>query len=100
MLASNVDQVIVVFAAANPQPKWNLLDRYLVMTVAVELPVYIVITKADLPDDAQMREEINQHLEGYQNDPDPVLILSTGGCKIQTSSSKLSGLPAWFVTCQ
>jgi putative ribosome biogenesis GTPase RsgA len=100
MLANNVDQVIVVFAAAKPQPKWNLLDRYLVMTEAVELPVFIVITKADLLDDAQMREEIDQHLEVYQNKPDPVLIGGTGGCKIRTSSSKLSGLPAWFVTCQ
>ncbi len=30
VIVANVDQVVPVFAAANPAPKWNLLDRYLV----------------------------------------------------------------------
>ena len=77
VLASNVDQVIVVFAAANPQPKWNLLDRYLVMAEAVELPVYIVITKADLLDDSHMHEEINQQLAVYQEIGYPILLTSS-----------------------
>jgi ribosome biogenesis GTPase / thiamine phosphate phosphatase len=30
VLAANVDQMLCVFAAADPTPHWNLLDRYLV----------------------------------------------------------------------
>jgi len=48
VIVSNADLVIPVFAAANPTPKWGLLDRYLVTAEAAELPVLIVITKMDL----------------------------------------------------
>ena len=34
MIVANVDQVVPVFAAANPTPKWGLLDRYLVAAEA------------------------------------------------------------------
>ncbi len=48
VIVSNVDQVIPVFAAANPAPKWGLLDRYLVSAEAAGLPSLICITKLDL----------------------------------------------------
>jgi ribosome biogenesis GTPase len=48
VIVSNVDQVVPVFAAASPTPKWGLLDRYLVSAEASRLPVLIVITKLDL----------------------------------------------------
>lgn len=48
IIASNVDLVIPVFAAANPAPKWGLLDRYLVAAEAASLPALILITKLDL----------------------------------------------------
>jgi ribosome biogenesis GTPase / thiamine phosphate phosphatase len=48
VIVSNVDQVVPVFAAASPTPKWGLLDRYLVSAEASGLPALIVITKLDL----------------------------------------------------
>ncbi len=48
VIVSNVDLVIPVFAAAHPQPSWNLLDRYLASAESLELPVLICITKLDL----------------------------------------------------
>lgn len=48
VLVANVDQVIPVFAVAEPAPKWNMLDRYLVTAEANDLPALIVITKLDL----------------------------------------------------
>jgi ribosome biogenesis GTPase len=77
VLASNVDQVIAVFAAANPEPKWNLLDRYLVMAEAVELPVWIVITKTDLVDQNLGMDDLNQQLAVYQKIGYPVLLTSS-----------------------
>ncbi|MBE0687435.1 MAG: ribosome small subunit-dependent GTPase A [Anaerolineaceae bacterium] len=77
VLASNVDQIVTVFAAANPEPKWNLLDRYLVMAEAVELPVWIVITKTDLVEQGHAIEQMNQQLAVYQKIGYPVLLTSS-----------------------
>lgn len=48
VLAANLDQIVTVFAAASPTPKWGLLDRYLASAESSGLPVVICITKADL----------------------------------------------------
>ena len=48
VLAANVDQVVVVFAAANPEPHPRMLDRFLVIAEANGLPVRIVVNKVDL----------------------------------------------------
>lgn len=48
IIASNVDYVIPVFAAANPTPKWAMLDRYLTAAESLELSALIVLTKLDL----------------------------------------------------
>lgn len=48
--AANVDQVMVVFAAAQPEPNLNLLDRYLVTIHRQEIPIIICFNKADLVD--------------------------------------------------
>ena len=48
VIVANADQVVPVFAAANPAPKWGLLDRYLVAAEAAGLPALICITKTDL----------------------------------------------------
>lgn len=48
VIVANVDQVAPIFAAANPAPKWNMLDRYLVSAESLDLPALIVINKMDL----------------------------------------------------
>ena len=48
VIAANVDQVIPVIAAAEPPPKWNLLDRYLTAAEANDLPAVVCLTKVDL----------------------------------------------------
>jgi ribosome biogenesis GTPase len=45
---ANVDQALVIFAAKNPEPNLNLLDRFLVMMAIQDIPVIIGISKADL----------------------------------------------------
>lgn len=51
---ANVDQVVMVFAAAKPDPNLNLLDRFLVMMEAQHLPVLLVFNKADLAEAEQL----------------------------------------------
>jgi ribosome biogenesis GTPase len=48
VIVANLDQVVAVFAAAYPTPKWNLLDRYLVSAESLDLSSLICITKIDL----------------------------------------------------
>jgi ribosome biogenesis GTPase len=52
VLAANVDQVIVMFAATKPEPHPRMLDRFLVIAEANELPSRIVINKMELADRA------------------------------------------------
>jgi len=58
IVAANVDQVVVVFASANPEPHPRMLDRFLVIAEANELAARIVINKVELvggPDAARER---------------------------------------------
>ena len=45
---ANVDQALVIFAAAKPDPNLNLLDRFLVMMEQKGLPVVLVFNKKDV----------------------------------------------------
>jgi ribosome biogenesis GTPase / thiamine phosphate phosphatase len=47
-VAANVDQVVVVIAAADPAPIPQLLDRLLVVAEANDIPPLVVINKIDL----------------------------------------------------
>ncbi|MBE5950353.1 MAG: ribosome small subunit-dependent GTPase A [Lachnospiraceae bacterium] len=60
---ANVDQAIVVFAAKDPEPNRNLLNRFLILMTKQELPVIIVFNKTDL-----ISEEEKKELEdGWRN---------------------------------
>jgi ribosome biogenesis GTPase len=48
VVAANVDQVVVVFAAAKPEPHARMLDRFLVIAEGNDLAARIVINKAEL----------------------------------------------------
>ncbi|MDB4880461.1 MAG: ribosome biosis GTPase RsgA [Gemmatimonadetes bacterium] len=48
IVAANVDQVVVVFAAANPEPHPRMLDRFLVIAEANDLRARVVINKVEL----------------------------------------------------
>ena len=48
VVAANVDQVVVVFAAANPEPHPRMLDRFLVIAEANGLAARVVINKVEL----------------------------------------------------
>src|SRR5829696_1680641 len=73
VIVSNADLVLPVFAAANPTPKWGLLDRYLVSAEASELAVLIVINKLDL---AWKTPGLEEEIEIYRRIGYPVLLVS------------------------
>jgi ribosome biogenesis GTPase len=55
IVAANVDQVVVVFAAAKPDPHVRMLDRFLVIAEGNSLDARIVINKIDLVDEGETR---------------------------------------------
>ena len=48
VVVANLDQVVVVFAAANPEPHPRMLDRFLVIAEANSLAARVVINKVEL----------------------------------------------------
>ncbi|MDD6667947.1 MAG: ribosome small subunit-dependent GTPase A [Lachnospiraceae bacterium] len=69
---ANVDQALVVFAAASPTPDRNLLDRFLVMMEYQDLPSIIVFNKIDLADP----EKLSDLVKTYEKAGYPVLTAS------------------------
>ena len=53
---SNIDMALVIFAAAKPDPNFNLLDRFLCMMEYQHVPVTICFNKCDLVTEEQKKE--------------------------------------------
>lgn len=66
VVVANLDQVVVVFAAANPEPHPRMLDRFLVIAEANGLRARIVINKAELIPEKLIRERFADYVAaGY-----------------------------------
>lgn len=71
---ANVDQALLIFAAASPNPNFNLLDRFLVMMGRQDVPVILCFNKCDLITEEQQQEIAS--------------IYEASGCKIFFVSAK------------
>ncbi len=66
VVAANVDQMVVVFAAAKPEPHLRMLDRFLVIAEANGLAALVVINKSELVGEARARAAFSDYLvAGY-----------------------------------
>ncbi|MCM1498085.1 MAG: ribosome small subunit-dependent GTPase A [Clostridium sp.] len=70
---ANVDQALVVFAAAAPEPNFNLLDRFLIMMAKQDIPVVICFNKVDLT----VQLKLSEYEKIYAGTGYPVIYLST-----------------------
>lgn len=71
---ANVDQALLIFAVASPNPNFNLLDRFLVMMGRQDVPVILCFNKCDLITEEQQQEIAS--------------IYEASGCKILFVSAK------------
>jgi ribosome biogenesis GTPase / thiamine phosphate phosphatase len=57
IVAANVDQVLIVFSAANPEPHPRMIDRFLIIAEANDIAALLVINKSDLvsPESVRLR---------------------------------------------
>ena len=52
---ANIDQVLVVFAAASPEPNLNLLDRFLIMMEKQSVKAVLCFNKTDIAKDERLK---------------------------------------------
>ena len=93
VLAANVDQVVIVFAIAKPEPHPRMLDRFLVIAEANDIAARVVVNKVDLAGEAAAREKFADYpLAGY-----PVHLTSTkDGLGLDELRSVLHGRSSVF----
>ncbi|MDQ4215442.1 ribosome small subunit-dependent GTPase A [Microbacterium sp. ASV81] len=60
VIVANADQMLIVVAAADPEPRERLVDRYLVAALDAGIRPLLVVTKTDLTDPS----EFLRHFEG------------------------------------
>ncbi len=64
---ANVDQTLVIFAAAKPDPNLNLLDRFLIMMEQKDVPVILVFNKIDVAEEEKLAQLAKTYEDcGYQ----------------------------------
>jgi ribosome biogenesis GTPase len=51
VILANPDQVLLMFAAREPEPHLRMLDRFIILAERQDLPIRIVVTKMDLEQD-------------------------------------------------
>ena len=73
IVAANVDQVVIVFAAAKPDPHPRMLDRFLVIAEANELAARIIVNKVDLVSE----REAHERFVAYERAGYPIHFTST-----------------------
>ena len=96
IIVTNVDQVVPVIAAAQPAPKWNLLDRYLASAEEGEIESLICITKLDLVNGTN--EELQVAMNEYTRIGYPYIFTSSfNGEGIDALRQALRGRISVFV---
>lgn len=69
---ANIDQALVVFAVTEPEPHFNLLDRFLIMMERKDIPVVLCFNKKDIAED----EEIKKLEQIYESCGYPIVFTS------------------------
>jgi ribosome biogenesis GTPase / thiamine phosphate phosphatase len=66
ILLANIDQIVLVFSCANPEPRLRMLDRFLVIAEKQGIPAVVVANKVDLVGKKVAREIFNVYADlGY-----------------------------------
>jgi ribosome biogenesis GTPase len=89
VIVANVDQVMPVFAAREPKPKWRQLDRYIAAAEFADVPSVICVNKIDL---ARTEDDIDEVAAMYERIGYRVLLTSaTTGEGIDAFAEALHG---------
>ena len=66
IIIANPDQIVLVFACAQPEPRLRMLDRFLIISEHQTIPAVIVANKTDLVTEEEARLLFNHYMDiGY-----------------------------------
>lgn len=91
VIVANADQMLVVVAAADPEPRARLVDRYLVAALDAGIRPLLVVTKTDLADPS----DFLKHFDGL--DALRVFTSATGDMPLDEIGAALIGHSTVFV---
>ncbi len=91
IVVANADQMVIVVAAADPEPRPRLVDRYLIAALDAGIHPLLVVTKTDLADPAGFLA----HFEGV--DDLEVLTSGRGRMPVADLGARLVGHATVFV---
>ena len=69
---ANVDQLIIMFAAADPEPNYEMLTRYLLMSEKAGIRILLAVNKIDIAEESK----INEITEGFSKSGYPLYLIS------------------------
>ena len=69
---ANVDRIFLCFSASVPAPNYDMLNRYLALSMLDEIPLSLVVTKSELVSEEE-RQEIS---DAFRAAPFPLLFVS------------------------
>lgn len=84
VLATNVDQLLIVASFLSPPVRFGLIDRYLVLAEAQDLPVVIALNKNDLLEeegDPAFQQQCAEEIANYRQLGYQVIVISALGAK-------------------
>ncbi len=81
---ANVDQAIIIFAAAHPDPNPALLDRFLITMLQQDVETIICINKKDLIGEVQLKEFVSPYLKGNYQIVETSIITKEGFDKLDS----------------
>ncbi|GAA3630411.1 ribosome small subunit-dependent GTPase A [Microbacterium awajiense] len=90
IVVANADQMLVVVAAADPEPRARLVDRYLIAALDAGIRPLLVVTKTDLADPT----DFLSHFEGVDLD---VFTSARGEMPVERIGAALVGHSTVFV---
>ena len=67
VILANPDQVLIVFAAREPEPHLRMLDRFIILGERQDLPIRIVVTKLDLEQDLNEQDPLGSARERFRD---------------------------------
>lgn len=88
VIVANIDQLVVVLAAAHPEPNPRVLDRFLVLAESNDLNAVVVVNKVDL----STAEEVRERFADYEAAGYPLILTSVvTGAGVEELRSVLCG---------
>jgi ribosome biogenesis GTPase len=84
VIVANADQLLIVVAAANPEPRLRLVDRYLVAAFDADIKPILCITKTDVADPTEF-------LSNFAGLDVPVFLSATDNVPLDALQRALAG---------